>query len=108
MQFKDGSFDCVIDKGLMDAMVCSDGATGNIQSMLSEIYRVLSDKGVYICISHGKEDQRKKYLKNLKKYNWDRVKHMIQKPGVGAAVKEMKVPKEDDKKNFHFIYIMRK
>ena len=77
MMFKDGAFDVVIDKGLLDAMVCSDGAVQNIQSMLSEIYRVLSPNGVYICISHGKEDQRKKYLKNLKKYNWDRTKHMI-------------------------------
>ena len=31
LQFKDGSFDVVIDKGLLDAMVCGDGAKGNIE-----------------------------------------------------------------------------
>ena len=66
--------------------------------MLSEIHRVLSPTGVYICITHGMEAQRKKYIKNLKKYNWDRTKHMIQKPGIGPNVKEIKIPKEDDKK----------
>ena len=77
MSFKDGSFDIVIDKGLIDAMICSDGAAQNVQSMLSEIYRVLSPSGVYICVSHGKTDQRKKYLKNLKKYNWSREGFMV-------------------------------
>jgi len=33
---------------------------------------------------------------------------MIQKPGIGPNVKEIKPPKEDDKKNFNFIYCMRK
>jgi hypothetical protein len=27
---KDGDFDAVIDKGLLDAMVCGDGAVSNI------------------------------------------------------------------------------
>ena len=30
MQFKDGTFDAVIDKALLDAMVCTDGATQNV------------------------------------------------------------------------------
>jgi ubiquinone/menaquinone biosynthesis C-methylase UbiE len=76
--------------------------------MLSEINRVLSPTGVYVCISHGTEAQRKKYMKNLKKYNWIRTKTMIQKPGLGSNVKELKTPKEDDKKNFNFIYTCRK
>ena len=76
--------------------------------MLSEIHRVLSPTGVYICITHGMEAQRKKYIKNLKKYNWDRTKHMIQKPGIGPNVKEIKIPKEDDKKQFNFIFSCRK
>ena len=75
--FKDGTFDCVIDKALLDAMVCGDGAVGNCQAMLSEIHRVLTPTGTYICISHGVEAVRKKYLKNVSKYNWIRTKQMI-------------------------------
>lgn len=31
LQFKDGTFDVVIDKALLDAMVCGDGAKGNTE-----------------------------------------------------------------------------
>ena len=74
---KDGSYDAVIDKGLLDALVCSDGAKANVEMMMSEIYRVLTPTGVYICISHGAEHQRKKYIKNLKKWNWAWKKELI-------------------------------
>lgn len=105
---KDHTFDAVIDKALLDAMVCSDGANKNVELMLSEIHRVLTPNGVYLCVSHGTEAQRKKYLKNLKLYNWERKKHMIQKPGIGPTWKELRVPKEDDKKNFNFVYACTK
>ena len=108
MQFPDSSFDIVIDKALLDAMVCGDGAPLNVQQMLSEIHRVLTPTGTYICITHGQESQRKKFLKNVNKFNWKRIKHMIQKPQLGQTFKELKIPKEDDKKNFHFMYICRK
>ena len=54
LQFPNGSFDVVVDKSLMDAMVCGDGAGENISRMVSEIHRVLSPVGTYFCISHGK------------------------------------------------------
>lgn len=55
MQFPDASFDVVIDKALLDAMVCGDGAVLSVQQMLSEIHRVLTPTGTYTCITHGKE-----------------------------------------------------
>ena len=76
--------------------------------MLNEVYRVLTPTGVYVCISHGAEVQRKKYLKDLKRFNWRRYKHMIQKPGIGQNVRELKIPKDDDPKNFHFVYCLVK
>ena len=108
LQFKDGTFDVVIDKALLDALVCGDGAKGNTETMLKEIHRVLSPTGTYICISHGAEIQRKKYLKNVKLYNWNRVKFLIPKPVIGSNIKDAKIPNFDDKKNFHFMYICRK
>jgi ubiquinone/menaquinone biosynthesis C-methylase UbiE len=51
--------------------------------MLQEIYRVLSPTGIYICISHGREDQRKRFLKDYKKFNWTRIKHLLPKPQIG-------------------------
>ena len=106
LQFKDAQFDAVIDKACLDAVICGDNVA-NVAMMMNEIYRVLKSTGTYICISHGKEDQRKKYLKNVKKYNWKRVKHAIQKPGLPNN-KEIKPPKDDDKKNFNFMYVCTK
>ena len=62
MSFKDNTFDMVIDKACLDAVICSDGSKINVQTMLSEIYRVLKNGGYYMCLSHGKENQRVKYL----------------------------------------------
>ena len=53
MSFQEKSFDCVIDKALLDAIMCGDGSGPNSEQMLSEIHRVLADDGVYICVSSG-------------------------------------------------------
>ena len=53
LQFEDGTFDCVVDKGTFDSILCGDGSAPNSEQMLNEIYRVLSPTGVYICISYG-------------------------------------------------------
>ena len=110
LQFADASFDVVIDKGLLDAMSCGDGSAENVARMLTEIHRVLTPTGLYFCVSHGKMIQRKKYLKNVKKYNWTIAKKAIPKPGIGANPKEYKVTNDDekDKKACHFMYTMTK
>ena len=75
VEFKDKQFDIIVDKSLLDAVICSDGKLTNVRLLMDEMYRVLSDTGTYVCISHGKESQRKKYMKNLSRYNWKIVKH---------------------------------
>ena len=99
----------IIDKSLLDAMVCGDGAIENIARMMSEIYRVLTPTGAYFCISHGKGSLRKKYLKS-KKWNWKYHKTAIPKPGIGANPKVYKPFHDDekDKKYVHFVYHMKK
>ena len=56
LAFQDNSFEAVIDKGTLDSILCGDGSGPNAAQMLSEIYRVLSPNGVYICISYGVKD----------------------------------------------------
>ena len=110
LKFENATFDVVIDKSLLDAMVCGDGAVENIGRMMSEIYRVLTPEGSYFCISHARGSHRKKYLKNLKKYNWKYHKTPIPKPGLGSSFKPYKPTLDDekDKKHVHFVYKMKK
>ena len=53
MEFENGLFDCVLDKGTLDCVLCGESSTINAQKMLTEINRVLNAGGVYIVISYG-------------------------------------------------------
>jgi ubiquinone/menaquinone biosynthesis C-methylase UbiE len=53
MAFDDESFDVVVDKGCLDAILCSEGSHPSMLAMFREINRVLKRDGVYICVSHG-------------------------------------------------------
>ena len=82
MDFEDGSFECVIDKGTLDAVLvynlnirfislnfinikCGEGSVTNAHKMLSEIHRALTAKGVYIMISYGTPEHRLTYLQKV-------------------------------------------
>ena len=54
MTYKDKSFDLVLDKSTIDALLCSDTPSTNVAKMLHHIYRVLADDGFYVVISYGK------------------------------------------------------
>jgi hypothetical protein len=59
---KTGDYNVVVDKGTLDSILCGDNSTPNAEKMISEIYRVLAPNGVYICISYGDEEHRKKFF----------------------------------------------
>ncbi len=54
MQFEDGSFDVVLDKGGLDALMGEDtpGADDTGGRFLTEVARLLSQQGgLYVCVS---------------------------------------------------------
>ncbi|EGR29777.1 protein kinase domain protein [Ichthyophthirius multifiliis] len=63
-KFQDEQFDCVIDKGTLDSVLCGDYSKQNSFKMLSEITRVLNNDGVYICVTYGEEKKRQLLLEN--------------------------------------------
>ena len=67
--YAEGSFDCVIDKGTLDSILCGYDSGPNAELMVNEIYNVLSDKGVFICVSYGTKDMRLSYLQQ-KNMEW--------------------------------------
>ena len=50
--FEEDSFDLVIDKGTLDAMLCGKSGFKDVGRMIHEICRVLRSPGSYVVISH--------------------------------------------------------
>jgi ubiquinone/menaquinone biosynthesis C-methylase UbiE len=84
MNYDDGAFDAIVDKGTFDSILCGDGSGPNADQMLSEIHRVLSAQGVYICISYGVKETRLKYFAKAD-YSWTVFQHMVAKPTISTS-----------------------
>ena len=64
LEFPDESYDAVIAKATMDAVLCGEGSTANVAKMCSEVSRVLNGQGVFFILSYGVPDNRLNYLEN--------------------------------------------
>lgn len=69
MDFLDNSFDFIIDKGTMDAILCAYDGGRNAKSMFQEIYRVLKPGSQFMEIATSDKDKITKYLRKIK-VNW--------------------------------------
>lgn len=56
--FGDESFDCVLDKGTLDAMMCGDDAPHGASKMLAEVARLVRPGGIYMLITYGAPKER--------------------------------------------------
>ena len=56
--FENDIYDVVLDKGTFDCVISSDNALSDIKNMLNNIYRVLRNRGVYICFSYSNPSTR--------------------------------------------------
>lgn len=52
------TFDLVVDKSTIDALLCGDASFLNVAKMINEIQRVLKVGGSYFVISYGKPENR--------------------------------------------------
>ena len=104
LQFPDGAFNAVVDKGTLDSILCGEGSTNNVAKALSEVQRVLTDDGVYMFISYGVPKNRLSYLETDEcKAVWSVTVKQVAKPSVSTAQQ----PTEDSG-NVHYIYICKK
>ena len=103
-EFPNGSFNTVLDKGTLDCILCGDNSVPNAAKMMAEIYRILAPEGHYMVITYGDPEVRKKYLETQ---SWaDLSVDKLAKPS--AAVASTINADENDLKNFHYIYTMKK
>jgi len=101
LEFADGTFDVVIDKGTLDSVLCGEGSTKNCSQMCKEISRVLKPGGTYIAVSYGQPDYRLNYF-DKPEYNWNIL------PAQSVPKPTVSVVEEQDPANVHYIYIMTK
>lgn len=96
--FQNDEFNLVIDKALLDAMLCGENAIPIVQKMITEVCRVLVQGGIYIIVSNGDEENRKMFFdENI----WDYKMLTIEKTSKMIAL-------DENPKNFHYIYILTK
>ncbi|MCO5609203.1 hypothetical protein L7F22_063426 [Adiantum nelumboides] len=73
------SFDSVIDKGTLDAIMCVVGGPYNVGLMMAEVFRVLKPGGVYMLITTGNPESRFPLL-NTKAFGWHVTLFIIPQP----------------------------
>lgn len=59
---EDGSFDAVLDKGTLDALLCGCGAAEKGKALVSEAARVLRPGGAFLLVTYGAPDRRLGHL----------------------------------------------
>ena len=62
MSYKSESFDFVLDKSTIDALLCSDTPYFSVARMTREVYRVLRPGGTYFVVSYGSPLYRLEHL----------------------------------------------
>jgi ubiquinone/menaquinone biosynthesis C-methylase UbiE len=97
MDYPDRSFHAVIEKGLLDSILCGDRSSIMASRMINQVHRVLSAGGVYISITHAPPHWRLDYFD---KSQWAVKSYEISKPRIPNLVLE------DEGR--HYIYVCSK
>lgn len=62
MEYKNDTFDFIVDKSTIDALLCGDHSFLNVAIMLNEVQRTLKVGGIYMIISYGQPENRTFHL----------------------------------------------
>mmetsp|Transcript_15830 Transcript_15830/g.34330 ORF Transcript_15830/g.34330 Transcript_15830/m.34330 type:complete len:230 (+) Transcript_15830:412-1101(+) len=114
----DESFDVILDKGMLDCVLCEKESWGRVRQLVERVSNVLAPGGVYIVYSYGNPDDRR-HLFNEELFGWKITTYWIPKPSImdlRAGKPNENTPKEIlrwelegiDEDKVHFIYVMRK
>ncbi|KAK3088532.1 hypothetical protein FSP39_020234 [Pinctada imbricata] len=94
MDFEDGSYSVVLDKGTLDALMVDDSVevVTMVESMFTEISRVLKQGGRYLCISLLQEHILNEVLKFFPELGWPVRVHKIEVDGSENTEKSFCLP----------------
>jgi ubiquinone/menaquinone biosynthesis C-methylase UbiE len=88
LPYSDESFDLILCKGTIDAILCSNGAILKTKQMMAECHRLLhKDHGILVVVSFGTPDNRLFHFENeCNHYSFDVDVHKVPKHRAGSAV----------------------
>mmetsp|Transcript_27098 Transcript_27098/g.37718 ORF Transcript_27098/g.37718 Transcript_27098/m.37718 type:complete len:180 (+) Transcript_27098:277-816(+) len=102
MDFKDNTFDVIVDKGLTDCLLCGEEGEDDISNSMGEVSRVLKPGGAYFCCSFGDPETREDYFES-KSFGWTLEKPIsVSKPSISSG------KLEQQSNEFHWCYIAKK
>lgn len=58
-------YQVIVDKGLLDALLCGEGWNGPVATLLDEACKVLSSNGVYLLVSYRLPVSTKEFMTNI-------------------------------------------
>lgn len=94
LEFPSNSFDLVVDKSTLDALLCSENnAFLSVAQMTREVQRVLKLGGHYLSVSYGNPENRSVHFES---------------PHLNWTLQHCKVGQETDLKSLHFAYVCEK
>ena len=95
LKVEPSSMSCVIDKAVLDSIMCGINSQEASAKMISNIYNVLSPGGIYVCISCAPFENRE---------------HIFKRPGCNWDIKIQKLLIKGSKEplKHHYIYILSK
>lgn len=94
LEFPANSFDLVVDKSTLDALLCSENnAFLSVAQMTREVQRVLKPAGHYVSISYGNPENRSVHFVS---------------PHLSWTLKHWKVGQETDLRSQHYAYVCEK
>lgn len=95
LKYKDETFDLVVDKSTIDALLCGDNSFLNVAKMTKEISRVLKVGGIYLVISYGQPENRMLHFERA---------HLA----FDVQVYTIKKQEEGEEEKIHYGYICKK
>lgn len=91
------TMDVVIDKALLDAILCADGGLESAAAVLKECRRVIKDSGIFIMVTYAHPESRMSLLKAL---GWTVSVDTVPK----RVLSDVLVPYADDDKDAAGVY----
>ena len=97
LDLPDGSFDAVIDKGTLDAIMCNAEPEVAVKEVCDEVARVLGPKGVFLSISLAPPRRRLSHL-TRPEWGWQPTLHTVPKTRT--------IESDDPERTMNFVYLL--